>query len=135
MVEGVDMTRILVVEDNQDTLDLYEILFQQLNYTSVVYAKDGEAAVNHFETTEKMDFPEIILMDYKMPRKDGLTAAKEILAIDSKAVIVFISDFPEIADEAVKLGALMVSSKPINKILMKEMVDTALHARSLRSST
>ena len=35
MVEGVDMTRILVVEDDQDTIDLYRILFQQLGY--VVY--------------------------------------------------------------------------------------------------
>ena len=69
-----------------------------------------------------------------MPKKNGLTAAKEILAIDSNAVIVFISDYPEVADAAVKLGALMLSSKPINKILMKEMVDAALHARSLRTS-
>lgn len=135
MVEGLDMARILVVEDDQDTIDLYQILFQQLGYSSVAFAKDGEAAVNHYETKDKKGFPEICLMDYKMPKKDGLTAAKEILAIDSNAVIVFISDYPEVADEAVKLGALMLSSKPINKILMKEMVDAALHARTLRFST
>lgn len=135
VVEGVGMTRILVVEDDKDTVDLYKILFQQLGYSAVTFAEDGDAAVNHYETHAETGFPEICLMDYKMPKKDGLTAAKEILAIDSNAVIVFISNFPEIADEAVKLGALMLSSKPINKTLMKEMIDTALHARTLRTST
>ena len=132
VVEGDGMIRILVVEDNQDTIDLYNLLLVKLGYTSIAFAKDGETAVQHYSITSPEKYPEIILMDYKMPRKDGLTAAREILEIDQNAVIVFISDFPEICNECIQLGALMFSKKPVTKPIMNEMIDVALHARTLR---
>lgn len=129
------MPRILVVEDEEETVELYKIVLNKLGYSNVDFATDGNKAVERYRNIDKDEFPEIVLMDYKMPNKDGLQAAEEILEIDPNAVIVFVSEYPEVCDEAVELGALMFSGKPINKILMQEMINTALHARDLRTSS
>jgi len=129
------MPRILVVEDEEETVELYRIVLNKLGYSNVDFATDGNKAVERYHNIDKDEFPEIVLMDYRMPNKDGLQAAKEILEIDPNAVIVFVSEYPEVCDEAVQLGALMFSGKPLNKTLMQEMINTALHARSLRTSS
>ncbi len=129
------MPRILVVDDEEETVELYQIVLSKLGYSNVDFATDGNKAIERYRNIDKDDFPEIVLMDYKMPNKDGLQAAKEILEIDPNAVIVFVSEYPEVCDEAVQLGALMFSGKPLNKALMQEMINTALHARSLRTSS
>ena len=129
------MPRILVVEDEEETVELYKSVLNKLGYSNVDFATDGNKAVERYRNIDKDEFPEIVLMDYKMPNKDGLQAAEEILEIDPNAVIVFVSEYPEVCDEAVELGALMFSGKPINKILMHEMINTALHARELRISS
>ena len=129
------MPRILVVEDEVETVELYQIVLSKLGYSNVDFATDGNKAIETYSNIDKDEFPEIVLMDYKMPNKDGLQAAKEILEIDPNAVIVFVSEYPEVCDEAVELGALMFSGKPLNKTLMQEMINTALHARELRLSS
>ncbi len=50
-------------------------------------AYNGRDAINKFKSFSEN--PDIILMDYRMPIKNGLDAAKEILEIDNKSKIIF----------------------------------------------
>ena len=126
------MTRILVVEDDEELADIYGALLSQLGYSNMVFARDGREAVDIYNNNDLKHLPDIVIMDYKMPNKNGLMTAQEILQIDPDAVIVFVSGYDAVCDDAVKLGALMFSVKPVTKDVMEEMLRLAVKARADR---
>jgi two-component system chemotaxis response regulator CheY len=79
---------------------------------SITKAINGERAVKEFK--EANPKPDIILMDHRMPIKNGLEASKEILQFDPTAKIIFISADRSIKNEAVALGALDFVEKPFD---------------------
>ena len=56
--------------------------------------------------------PDIILMDHRMPIKNGLEASKEILEMDGHPKIIFASADKSIREEALSLGILSFKDKP-----------------------
>ena len=75
-------------------------------------AVNGEQAVQQFVATK----PEIILLDMAMPKKDGLTALKEIITIEPNAKIIMItaSDNQATMKECINAGARAYILKPFN---------------------
>ena len=65
--------RILVVEDEKKVADFIKRGLEEEGFI-VDVAYDGEEGVNKAESTTY----NLILMDIMMPKKDGLTAIKEI---------------------------------------------------------
>ena len=89
------------MEDEEDMRNLYSKFLIEMGFDVKAFAKNGKEAVEKFKIfTEK---PDIIIMDYKMPEKNGIDAAREILKIDSKIKIIMIS-----ADSTIKKDALSV---------------------------
>lgn len=76
--EDVPFT-ILLVEDNKINLRLMQKMLTTLKY-SVLVAHDGQEAIDR--TLEHDKVIDAILMDQSMPRKDGLTATKEIRELE-----------------------------------------------------
>lgn len=76
--ENVPCT-ILLVEDNKINLRLMQKMLTTLKY-SVLVANDGQEAVE--QTLLHDCVIDAILMDQSMPRKDGLTATKEIRELE-----------------------------------------------------
>lgn len=66
--------RILVAEDEESNFALIEEYLSDLNI-EIVRAEDGEEAIEICELQQPID---LILMDIKMPRKDGLEATMAI---------------------------------------------------------
>ena len=56
--------------------------------------------------------PDIILMDHRMPVKNGIEATKEILKINNTAKVIFISADRTIKEEALSLGVAYFKEKP-----------------------
>ena len=58
--------------------------------------------------------PECIVLDLKMPGKDGLTVLRELLAADGNLRVVVLTGYGSIASalEAVRLGAIDYLTKP-----------------------
>lgn len=101
--------RVLVAEDEAlIRLDLVELLREE-GYEVVGEAEDGQRAVDlAFELK-----PDLVIMDVKMPRRDGIDAASEIAAA-RLAPVVILTAFSqrELIERARDAGAMAYLVKP-----------------------
>lgn len=96
--------RLIVVDDDRLVVDSLKIILGAQPQIEVVgTGADGDDAVELY--TEHA--PDIALLDIQMPRRDGLSAAREILERDPSARVVFLTTFSddEYIVSALKLGA------------------------------
>ena len=103
--------RVLVAEDEAlIRLDLAEMLREE-GYEVVGEAGDGQEAV---ELAERLN-PDLVIMDVKMPRRDGIDAASEI-ASKRIAPIVVLTAFSqrELVERARDAGAMAYLVKPFS---------------------
>ncbi len=70
---------VLVVDDERDIADAVASVLISEGY-EVVVAHDGDEAVR----TAERERPDLILMDYQMPTRNGIQAAREIRALGGK---------------------------------------------------
>ena len=131
---------VMLVEDNKINQALGAKMLRTLGY-DVVLANDGQEAIELI--AEYDSTVEAILMDQSMPRKDGLTATKEIRGLEAKGVlkgtgrIAGQSRRPIIAVTAVvgpKAEAMFKESgtdtflaKPLSLVRLRETLDTLLY--------
>jgi CheY-like chemotaxis protein len=98
--------RILIAEDDAAISESYKDALESRNHF-VVLARNGEECLEIYseeskrgqtgvdkEREERSPFDAVIL-DYIMPRKDGMQVAKEILEMNSKQRIIFASAYVE----------------------------------------
>ena len=103
--------RVLIAEDEAlIRMDLAEMLREE-GYEIVGEAGDGQEAVDLAERLK----PGLVIMDVKMPRRDGIDAASEI-ASKRIAPIVILTAFSqrELVERARDAGAMAYLVKPFN---------------------
>ena len=95
--------KILIVDDSTIMRRMIKTTLQTGQHEVVGEAKDGSAAVALYKDLK----PDLVTMDITMRGMDGFTAAREILAYDGEAAIIFLSnlDEAEYAANALTLGA------------------------------
>ena len=103
---------VLIVEDDRSLRCLYERVIKTAGIHISGTAKNGMEAVEIYKTCQIK--PEIILMDHRMPLKNGLDAMKEILQYDNAAKIILTSADPIIEEEARREGAIDFLHKPFS---------------------
>lgn len=109
--EKVTRPRVLVAEDEAlIRLDLVELLEEQ-GYEVVGQAADGEKAV---EMARELR-PDLVVMDVKMPKMDGITAAESITD-ERIAPVVMLTAFSqrELIQKAKTAGAMAYVVKPFD---------------------
>ena len=77
------------MEDDHSLRLLYEKALSLNGYNVIGAAKDGEEAIEMYKSFKQK--PEVIIMDHRMPIKDGIEATKEILenSHPNKPIIIF----------------------------------------------
>jgi CheY-like chemotaxis protein len=102
---------VLIAEDNEETLQAYKDALEARNH-SVTVSYDGEDCLNKYSRTfgssemnKQIPHFDVVILDYKMPRKNGLEAAKEILKLNPQQRIIFASGF---VDETVEQSVLQL---------------------------
>lgn len=103
--------RVLVAEDEAlIRMDLVELLTEE-GYDVVGQAGDGEAALALARELE----PDLVVMDVKMPKMDGITAA-ELIAEDRIAPVVMLTAFSQrdLVEKAREAGAMAYVVKPFD---------------------
>lgn len=103
------LARIFVVDDEEFIRDLYKDMFESKGHT-VFSAKDGDEAVRCIKSMNAK--PDAIIMDHRMPGKDGIQTTKEIRNIDPSIPIIFSSADEDIRDQAIQAGAIAFWAKP-----------------------
>lgn len=114
--------RVVVAEDEVlIRLDLVEMLREE-GYDVVGEAGDGQRAV---ELAEELR-PDLVIMDVKMPRRDGIDAASEIAA-KRIAPVVILTAFSqrELVERARDAGAMAYLVKPFSKSDLVPAVELA----------
>ncbi len=115
--------RVLVAEDEAlIRLDLVEMLVEE-GYAVVGEAADGEQAVEQAERLQ----PDLVIMDVKMPKMDGIDAAS-IIAERRIAPVVILTAFSqrELVERARDAGAMAYLVKPFGRKDLVPAVELAV---------
>lgn len=132
MTKPSELLRILIAEDETDMRDSYREMLERSNY-NVLTTQDGEECLDiyreelqlrKFKDNNTADSPfEVVILDYMMPRKNGLQTAEEILSLNPHQRIIFASAYLEgtVLESAKKLGRIIeVIKKPFP---LKKLID------------
>lgn len=118
------MARIMVVEDEEELLSLYSEMMEIFGYEIVAAATNGEEALKAYESmTEK---PDLIILDHRMPVRNGLETAVEILKKDPDQKIVFVSADSTVKKAAMDLGVIDFLEKPFVLQKLRECIENIL---------
>jgi len=128
---GVDMSeqgheeviRVLIADDQAlFRRGLYVVLGTEERIEVVAEAEDGEDAIAKAEEL----VPDVVLMDVRMPRINGIEAARQIrdLLPSTKILMLTVSDEEDDLYEAIKAGA---NGYLLKEISVEEVAD-AIHA-------
>jgi len=115
--------RVLIAEDEAlIRLDLAEMLREE-GYQVVGEAGDGQEAVELAESLR----PDLVIMDVKMPRRDGIDAAAEIAA-KRIAPVVLLTAFSQrdLVEKARDAGAMAYLVKPFSISDLVPAIEVAL---------
>jgi two-component system chemotaxis response regulator CheY len=118
------VARVLVVDDAAFMRKLVSDVLTNGGHEAVGEAGDGVEAVAQYQALK----PEVTTLDITMPEKDGLTALKEIIAIDPGARVIMCSALGQESKvlESIKAGAKDFVVKPFQPDRVIQAVGKAL---------
>lgn len=107
----------LVAEDNPDHCELLEIELRRcFPDCELLFANTGEELLQFLRATPEL--PDLILMDIKMPRMNGLETIKSVRRIDSWRSIPIVVNSTSASqleiDACLSLGASFYLTKPLH---------------------
>jgi len=106
------MGNIMIADDSDAIRLVLKDILSIGDHIVVGEAKDGAEAVEIFPKIN----PDLLLLDLAMPKKDGLTVVKEIIAQypDAKILLITASDDQKVIQQCLDLGAISSISKPFD---------------------
>lgn len=115
--------RVIVTDNGQKCLELYHDKLQNIRYLT-----HASANVQPFD---------IVILDYKMPQINGLNVAKEILAVNPRKRILFVSAYINsiveesfVTQQLLKQETIEVLQKPISpEVLIDIIEDRAIYSK------
>jgi two-component system chemotaxis response regulator CheY len=106
------MPKILIADDGE-FLRVRTARMLAVEGFGVLEAENGNKAVELFKTEK----PDAVLLDLVMPEKDGLTALKEILAVNPEAKVIMLASTGQetMVLQAIRAGAKDYIVKPFER--------------------
>jgi len=108
----VKMARVMIADDSEDIRNVLKDMMLIGRHELVAEAVDGIDTLDKFNSVK----PDVLLLDIAMPKKDGLTALRELKKTNPDAKVIMITAYSEMSliQECVKEGALAYISKPFD---------------------
>ena len=123
MAKHISSGSILIVDDEASFREMLSALLTSQGY-SVAVAADGVEAMNAVQNS----FFDLVLLDVKMPRVDGVEVLHFIKQqyVDTQAIMLTGVDDVRIAVECMNLGAFHYLTKPYSADELMALIDRAL---------
>ena len=123
--------KILVVDDEPQIVRLLSLRLKANNF-DVISAYDGYQCVQ----VAKLELPDLILLDIKMPLGGGIKAFENLKDISTTSMIpvIFITAFPsvKVKEQVMSMGAEDFIAKPFNSDVLIEKINTILNDKKLK---
>ncbi|MCH6568228.1 MAG: response regulator [Nitrospinae bacterium] len=115
--------KVLVVDDEPLFCEMVRRFLEGRGY-SVVEAYDGDQALVVYDQAR----PDVILLDVRMPGKDGLQVLRELKVIDPAASVIMVAAVrdEELARMARAEGALEYITKPVDLDYLDSVIATTM---------
>jgi CheY-like chemotaxis protein len=111
--------RVLIADDQREVGRSLEELVRFCNHQIVGVVGSGLEAIQAYTRYQ----PDLVLMDYRMPKLNGATACRNILSKDPAARIILVTAW-SYSSEASESGAIAILAKPVDL----ERLDATLQA-------
>ncbi len=107
-----EAVRVLIADDNAIARKALASQFEALGFDVVAAAATGEEAVALYDAFK----PDLVIMDIKMPKMDGIEAAK-IITNRIPVPIILLTGYSSgpLVDRAIESGVLAYIMKPVTK--------------------
>jgi len=121
--------KILVADDEQSMREFLDIMLKKEGY-KVSLASNGEEVLKLAER----DIFDLILMDIRMPKLDGIAVLKKIKALSPETIVIMITAYAstDTAIRAMKEGAYDYVTKPFKVDEIKLIIRNALEKKNLQ---
>jgi len=122
------METVLIVDDDSDAQFLLSNILRHAGYR-VAVASDGAEAITQF----KMNAPDMVLLDIRLPGMDGMKVLEKMKGIDREAAVIMLTAYGDIRDavRAMKLGAFDYITKPFDDEELTLIIKRAFEKRDL----
>ena len=116
----INNLKILIVEDDLAS-ETYIIIVVKIFSKEILVVRNGVEAVKTCHDNPDLD---LILMDIKLPKMDGYEATRQIREFNKDVIIIAQTACALTGDreKALEAGCNDYISKPIDKVLLKELV-------------
>jgi DNA-binding response OmpR family regulator len=115
------MAHLLIVEDNENLRELYEIELKEDGY-QVSLAEDGVQALD----AVRRDKPDLIVLDIAMPNMDGIQCMRELLAEHKIIPVILHTAFAQYKDNYLTWPANAYVVKSGDLTELKEKIEELL---------
>lgn len=127
----IPKTNLLIIEDDQNTREKLAQIFRKEGFETLTGA-DGEEGINIF-MQNKVD---ILLVDVKMPKKNGLEVLHEVRKYSDDCEVIMLTGYSdeEAAVQAMRDGAINFIRKPLDIEQLIVAVQKAIEKLHLQRS-
>lgn len=118
---------VLIVDDEENILEFLEEALKD-DYL-IIKGKNGKEAIKKVQEF----YPDVVLMDYKMPGMDGMEAFLKIKEIDKDIPVILMTAYgtSQVAIQAMKEGAYDYVTKPLDLEEIKVTLKKAIELKKL----
>jgi CheY-like chemotaxis protein len=128
--------KILVAEDDNDTVVLYKRALEERGHQVTVtnngekcldvYHKELQIITSNTNLSDHIQPFDAVILDYKMPKINGMEVAKEILAVNSHQRIIFASAYVKetLIDSIQRLNKIVeLIQKPFGEDVLVDAIE------------
>jgi len=122
------MNTVLIIEDDKAIVDVLKMILEHDGFR-IEKAFNGPTGIEKFKEVN----PDIVLLDIRMPKMDGIEVLQELRKLDTSSIIIMISGHGNIetAVQTTKLGAYDFISKPFDVDRLKLTIQNGLNYKKL----
>ncbi len=122
-------SKVLVVDDNLQNLELLEAYLEELPEVTTIGATNGQEALEKVASQS----PDLILLDIMMPRMSGYEVCKKIKSdpATKHIPVIMVTALHEVGDveRGVEVGTNDFITKPVNRVDLVARVKALLRMR------